>query len=139
MTDTYAKNRRFLPFGTPKRGGYWSGCTICLLVLVFSVFTWVVHRRLAQYESMHPGSGHSMTAVKVCLTERPRISIPTVQAIDSAALMFVAFVLAGAVPKVDGIAAFHGRDGVSVRPFRSRSRSCLAHFFFLPPPHISSL
>jgi len=117
----------------PKRG-YWCGFSACLFVVLLSVFTWVVHRRLTQYEAVPSAGGHHMTATKVCLTERPLISIPSSDAIDSVAmfLAFISWMFAWIFTgNIKGSYAFETRPG-SI-PF-DRIEPSLSHFFSLPPP-----
>ena len=117
---------------------YWTGFTICLFMVLLSVFTWVVHRRLTQYESTQQTGGHHMIATKVCLTERPQISVPSIQAADGAALFFIAVAFAGGLFRLDGSQPSPVRpDQPPPRP-STRLKICLAHFFFLPPPAILS-
>lgn len=116
------------------RGGYWSGFSVCLFIVLLSVFTWVVHRRLTQYESMQQTSGHHMIATKVCLTERPQISVPSIQSADGTALFFIVVTFAGALFRLDCPQPAGFRLDRSLTVPRTRLKTCLAHFFFLPPP-----
>jgi|GEM_PF-6112974 len=134
MRDTHIELRPRSPLGKPARRGYWRGFSICLFIVLFSVFTWVVQRRLAQYESMHHVGGHHLTATKVCLTDRPRISVPAIQTMDGTSMSFLAIVWAAAFSGIHNAPAVSHHRFSASRPFRARSRSCLAYFFFLPPP-----
>ncbi len=118
--------------------GYWSGFSVCLFVVLLSVFTWVVHRRLTQYESMHQTGGHHLTATKVCLTERPQISAPQIQAADGASMFLLALAFAGSLFRLNGAEALPIQPGQPARRGRTRFKACVVHFFFLPPPAISS-
>ena len=122
----------------PGRRAYWSGFSVCLFVVLLAVFTWVVHRRLTQYESMQQTGGHHMIATKVCLTERQQISVPSIQAADGAALFFIVVAFAGALFRLDGSQPSPARPGQPPPLPRTRLDICLAHFFFLPPPTILS-
>jgi hypothetical protein len=122
----------------PGRRGYWSGFSVCLFIVLLSVFTWVVHRRVTQYESMQQTGGHHMTATKVCLTERPQISVPSIQSAEGAALFFIAVAFAGALFRSDGSQPSRFRPDQPPPQPRTRLKICLAHFFFLPPPAILS-
>ena len=134
MKGTRTGNCARLAASKAGRRQYWSGFSICLCIVLLSVFTWVVHRRLAQYESMQQAGGHHMTATKVCLTERPQISIPTTNAMDGFAMFFIAIAFAGALFRLDDSHASPVRREPPGRLCRTRIRPCLAHFFFLPPP-----
>lgn len=126
------------PLVKPAGRRYWSGFSVYMFIVLLSVFTWVVHRRVTQYEAMQTGS-HHMTATKVCLTERPQISVPTVQAAERGSMLFVALAFAFALLQDDSPSSMI-RRGSSPRFSRTRTRirPCLAHFFFLPPPSISA-
>ena len=137
MRDTRPEFRLPSPLGKPARRGDWCGFSICLFVVLLSVFTWMVHRRLTQYELMHQTTGHRLTATKVCLTERPRISVPAIQTMDGTAMFLLAILLAGAFSGIHKSPASSFRRDSVPRPFRLRSRFCMAHFFFLPPPATS--
>ena len=114
---------------------YWSGFSVWLVVVLLAVFTWAVHRRLAQYESIQEG-GHHMTATKVCLTERLRISAPAARPLEGSAFFIVA-VFAFAILRLDDSSSLFRRDSVW-RPRHQRISRCMTHFFFLPPPAILS-
>ncbi len=118
---------------------YWSGFSVCLFVVLLAVFIWALHYRLAQYESTQQAGGH-VPAAKMCLTERNRMVAPSRQSRDSShgslgsMIFWVVFAFATVVL---GLGKFGSsllvRD--SQQRFRfKRSRSCLTHFFFLPPP-----
>lgn len=105
-----------------------------MFVMLLAVFTWAVHRRLTQYESLHQAGGHHMTATKVCLTERPQVSVPTEQKANYSAMLLIVFAFVFALLHV-------GDHGISFavseyfQPFgRRRARASLTRFFFRPPP-----
>jgi hypothetical protein len=127
-------NRTRLTGTGRRKPGYWSGFSVCMFVVLLAVFTWAVHRRLTQYESLHQAGGHHMTATKVCLTERPQVSVPTEQRMSRPAMLFLALVLAFALLRLD---EGHGSSPREEHAQRSRGRLLhpgLTHFFFLPPP-----
>ena len=134
MNGTDTANRTRLFPATPGSRRYWSGFSVYLFILLLAVFTWVVHRRMTQYEAMQAG-GHHMTATKVCLTERPQISVPAVQSAERGAMFLVA--IAFALFRLNAFQPLPMRRGHPPQLSRTRIRSCLAHFFFLPPPAIS--
>ena len=134
MHDISTEFRPRRPLDKPARRAYWRGFSVCLFIVLLSVFTWVLQRRMTQYESMHQAGGHHLTATKVCLTERPRISLPAIQTMDGASMFFVAIAFAGALLRLDNSPAMPISRDSDARPFRARTRFCMAHFFFLPPP-----
>jgi hypothetical protein len=121
----------------PNKSGqrrYWSGFSVCLFIVLLSVFTWVVHRRLTQYESMQQTGGHHMTATKVCLTERLQLTAPSVHATDNAKILLVAVAFAGSLFRMDDSRQSQVRRDDPARLYCTRIKPCMAHFFFLPPP-----
>lgn len=105
-----------------------------MFVMLLAVFTWAVHRRLTQYESLHQAGGHRMTATKVCLTERPQVTVPSEQTMHGSPALFLALVFAFALLRLD---EGHGSPLSGEDAQRSGGRLLhpgLTHFFFLPPP-----
>ena len=134
MQDTQTRSRTRSAGRNPALRGYWSGFSVCLFILLLAVFTWAMHRRLTQYESIQQTGGHHMTAIKVCLTERPQVSVPAVHTMHGDAMFFVAVVFAFALfPMDDSKGQLGCRDQLRPRCYL-RLHSCLNHFFFLPPP-----
>lgn len=105
-----------------------------MFIVLLSVFTWVVHRRLTQYESMQQPGGHHMTATKVCLTERLQITAPSVHTADNAKILLVAVAFASSLFRIDDSRQSPVRRDDPAHPYRARIKPCMAHFFFLPPP-----
>lgn len=111
---------------------------MCLFIVLISVFTWVMHRRLTQYEQSPSAGGHHMTAIKVSLTERPQISVPSVDALDGMAVFLTVLSFA--------LAWFHAEDLSQIQAFRVLShrqpripiRTLVVYFSSLPPPEPSS-
>lgn len=123
----------------PAPRNYWRGFSVCLFIVLLSVFTWVVQRRLAQYESIQQAGGHHMAATKVCLTDRNQfagVSVHTVRrALEgSAAFLLIAFatMFALATPSVQPGPEWNWLKlrGAPV----PASMPGLTFFFFLPPP-----
>ena len=134
MKAIQSTNRAPLTGTGRKKPGYWSGFSVCLFVMLLAVFTWAVHRRLTQYESLHQAGGHHMTATKVCLTERPQISVPSEQAMHGSATLFLALVFAVALLRLDEGQGSSSRGDNAQRPGGRLRHPGLTHFFFLPPP-----
>lgn len=111
---------------------------MCLFVVLLAVFTWAVHRRLAQYDSVLQ-DGHHLTATKVCLPDRPQVTVLPEQSLHgSAVLVASSFVFTF----VDTPAAPMTRRELRDFPHRSTHwLDCgLSRFLFLPPPtQLSSL
>lgn len=127
----------------PSPRGYWSGFSVALFIVVLSVFTWVVQRRVAQYESIQQAGGHHMTATKVCLTDRNQSAAPSALGADnpgsgwillSSAMFFVVFGSASSHPSKSGMEAFPVLALDACRSHVARMKRNLTHFFFLPPP-----
>jgi hypothetical protein len=137
MNGTNRMDHSRRPLAKPAGRRYLSGFSVYLFIVLLSVFTWVVHRRLTQYEAMGAGS-HHMTATKVCLTERPQISVPSVQSAERGSMLCVVLAFVFALLLRDDSPSSLIRRGSSPRFSRTRIRPCLAHFFFLPPPARSS-
>ncbi len=139
MNGTHTATHTWLSAAKSGRRVYWSGFSVCLFIVLLSVFSWVVQRRLAQYESQQAG-GHHMTATKVCLTERPQISVPSIQSVDGFALFFIAIAFTGgAFFRLDDSLSSPASHYSPPPLCRTRSKPCMAHFFFLPPPAIFAL
>lgn len=134
MEGTSPIERARLPFKKRGTGRYWTGFTVCLFIVLLSVFTWVIHRRLTQYESLHQAGGHHMTATKVCLTDRNQTLLSSAHELVGSGMLIVAVALAGSL--------FAGCDVPAKVTYRRQSRQIgdlrgspyLSHFFFRPPP-----
>jgi hypothetical protein len=134
MNGTPIPSRAKRPLRKQRQRRYWRGFTVCLFIVLLSLFTWVIHRRLTQYQPNPQVGGHHMTAIKVCLTERPQISVPTIHTMDDSTIFFIVIALAGALFRLDEIQESPILRDQPPRLCRTRIRSCMAHFFFLPPP-----
>jgi hypothetical protein len=134
MNGTPTSNRVQRPPRQQGQRRYWSGFSVCLFIVLLSLFTWVIHRRLTQYETIQQAGGHHMTATKVCLTERPQISVPSTHAMDDSTIFFVVIAFASTLFRLDDVQEPPIRRDQPPRLRHTRIKSCLAHFFFLPPP-----
>ena len=75
-----------------------------------------------------------MVATQVCLTDRNQSLPPLTQEMGGAAFFVAAIVLAGALLRGDDPRELYSLRQ-QPRQFRcTRSKPCLSHFFFLPPP-----
>jgi hypothetical protein len=114
---------------------------VSLFVVLLAVFTWALHHRVAQYESMQAVGSH-VPAAKMCLTERNRISLPSIASLDAPAVAGAAVLFLACIPVSAGntskilLAALAFRRGL---PGSSHTHpdACLNHFFSLPPPSLS--
>jgi hypothetical protein len=120
----------------PLRGRF----SVCLFIVVLAVFGWVVHRRLTQYDAPQQAI-HQSTAIKVTVTKRNPISVPSQRATDAIALFLLAFAFALSFNSAGNTAA-----AIAYRVQRDQSdqhadvgmRPCLDHFLLLPPPSLLS-
>ena len=122
---------------TPAQRRSWHGFTVCLFIVLLSVFTWVVHRRLTQYQALPSAGGHHMTATKVCLTERPRISVPSADAMDGIAMFLAVISFALLWFRADEMQASRIFRTCAWSLPRPRIQPCLTYFYSLPPPVLS--
>lgn len=128
----------YCPHPRQAQSAYWSGFSVCLFVLLLAVFTWALHRRVAQYESLQPLGNH-VPAAKMCLTERnqmPLSSMAAVEAPDGAGTMvlFLAYVFASVRQGPNGMPAELAWRRKSSGSAHTHPNPCLNYFFFLPPP-----
>lgn len=96
----------------------------------------MVHRRLSQYDAPQQAV-HQSTAIKVCLTKRSAIPVPSMRGTEAFAAFFLISAFLATLGSLDNsqasLALRVQRDG-SDQGSATRIRSSLAHFFFLPPP-----
>jgi hypothetical protein len=117
--------------------GYWGGFTAFLFVVLLALFTWVVQRRVAQYESLQQAGGHHLTATKVCLTDRIGGTSKLLPSISTlAGLLLLLAALFGFNPTEAPVSAPSGRRAGSHHPLAT-VRRLLPHLFCLPPPSLS--
>jgi cytochrome b subunit of formate dehydrogenase len=112
--------------------------SICLFIVVLAVFGWVMHRRLSQYDST-PQAIHQSTAIKVCLTKRNPISVPSMHGIDAFAAFLLAFAfmaMLGSPGNSEASLAMHVQRNRWNMRSPARTRPSLVHFFFFPPPSL---
>ncbi len=111
--------------------------SVCMFIVVLAVFGWVVHRRLSQYDTPQQAI-HQSTAIKVCVTKRNPLSVPSMRGSDAlAGFLLLAFAFT-AILKSPG----NSEAAVAYRVRREQSdqhdvadiRSWLHYFFVLPPP-----
>ena len=113
---------------------YWGGFSVCLFIVLLAVFTWALHYRLAQYESLQQTGGH-LPAAKMCLTDRNQIPVLSSHTLADAMGLFVALAFAS---MFFGFGKPETSRRLGEQPERlpgARIRICLTHFFFLPPPN----
>ena len=136
MKDRKSAHRPHLIRTKPDGRGCVTMFSVCLFIVILSVFAWAIHRRLAQYDTILP-TMHQSTATKVCLTERTPVPMPSTHGIDGFTLLFEILVLAGTLFALSNSeASLHLRVLRDKRDvsYPARSRPGLIHFFFLPPP-----
>lgn len=120
---------------------YWCGFSVCLFVVLLAVFTWALHYRLAQYEPPQSAGGH-VPAAKMCLTERNQMLVASIHYRDGS-LNYFSPILFGVAFAFANVSLGFGKSSLSlvIRDSQNgirfeRSKSCLTHFFFLPPPAV---
>lgn len=117
--------------------GYWGGFTAFLFVVLLALFTWVVQRRVAQYESLQQAGGHHLTATKVCLTDRIGGTIALLPAVPAlAGLLFLLATLFGLDQRITA-APISCASRAGCDPPLAILRRLLPHLFYLPPPSLS--
>jgi len=118
------------------QGAFRGQFSVCLFIVLLAVFGWVIHRRLTQYDTPQQAI-HQSTAIKACVTKRNPISVPSLQGTDAIAAFLLAFAFTTILQSSE-----NSRAAVAYRVQRDQSdqqadagiRSCLDHFFLLPPP-----
>jgi hypothetical protein len=124
------------------RGSFRGGFSVCLVLVMLCVFGWVMHRRLSQYDAPQQ-TIHQSAAIKVCLTERNPMSVPSMGGINALAMILLALAFVATLTSPGNSEA-----SLTLRVQRDRwdqradagLRRSLDHFFFLPPPsHLSVL
>ena len=140
MKDRKPPRRPHLIRTKPDERGCVTLFTVCLFIVILSVFAWAIHRRLAQYDTILP-TMHQSTATKVCLTERTPVPKPSMHGIDGFMLLFEILVLAGTLFALrNSEASLHLRvlRDKWDESYQARYMRDLIHFFFMPPPSLSS-
>lgn len=121
-------------------GGCAKRFSVCLFIVILAVCAWTMHRRLAQYDSIQQ-AGHHSTAIKVCLTERTQVPAPAIHGIDSFTLLFEVLAFAVALFTLGNSEAslmLRVLRNASTMFCSARTGRALIHFFFLPPPSLST-
>lgn len=113
---------------------------MCLFVLLLAVFTWALHRRVAQYESMQPAGSH-IPAAKMCLTERNQMPLPSMVAVKAppvagSMILFLACVFVRASRGLSNLPAARAFRSRPLASTHTHPNPCLNYFFFLPPPSL---
>jgi hypothetical protein len=138
MHDNSASKRARKPHG---KQPFRVGSSVCLFIVVLSVFGWGMHRRLSQYEAPQHAI-HQSAAIKVCLTERNRISVPVTRGFNAFAILFLAIASSTTLHSPENseasVAFRVQRDGSDQRA-DADDRPSLDHFFLLPPPSLQSV
>jgi hypothetical protein len=136
MHDNPISKRQGWAWNYSGRGSFRGGFSICLVIVVLSVFGWVMHRRLSQYDAPQQAI-HQSAAIKVCLTERNPMSVPSTHGMDAAAvfLLALAFIATFNSPgNSEASLTFRVQRDQSDQRADAGILPSLDHFFFLPPP-----
>ena len=124
------------------RGSFRGGFSVCFFIVVLSVFGWVMHRRLSQYDTPQAAI-HQSVSLKACVTKRNPISVPSMRGNDAFAVFLPAYAFATTLNSPDNSQAsqaFRVQRQRSDQRAEADLRPGLDHFFVLPPPsHISVL
>lgn len=115
-------------------GGQFS---VCLFIVVLAVCGWVMHRRLSQYDTPQQEI-HQSTAIKVCVTKRNPLSVPSMRGSNAfAVFLLTAFAFASILNSPgnsEAAVAYRVRREQSDQHGVADIRSWLHYFFVLPPP-----
>ncbi|MGC1872162.1 MAG: hypothetical protein WA700_14500 [Acidobacteriaceae bacterium] len=142
MHDNLTSERHVCPWYYGGRGSFRGGFSVCFFIVVLSVCGWVMHRRLSQYDAPQQAI-HQSESLKVCVTKRNPITVPSMRGTDA----FAVFLLAHAfTPTLNSPGNSQASLAFRVQRERSNQRADveirpgLNHFFVLPPPsHLSVL
>ena len=118
-----------------------SGFGVCLVIVVLAVCGWVMHRRLSQYDAPQQAV-HQSTAIKVCVTKRNPLSVPSMRGTNAFAVFLLAFAFAAILNSLgnsEAALAFRVQSEPSDRRANAGILSCVHHFFVLPPPRFLSV
>lgn len=122
------------------QGAFRSRFGVCLIMVVLAVCGWVMHRRLSEYDAPQQAI-HQSTAIKVCVTKRNPLTVPSMRGTDAFAVFLLAFAftaILNALGNSEAAVAFRVQGQPSDQRANAGIRSCLHHFFVLPPPtHLS--
>ena len=142
MHDNLTSERHVCAWYYGGRGSFRGGFSVCFFVVVLSVFGWVMHRRLSQYDTPQQAI-HQSVSLKVCVTKRNPITLPSMRGSNAFAVFLLAYAFATTLNSPGNSEA-----SLAFRVQRERSdqradadiRPGLDHFFVLPPPsHLSVL
>jgi hypothetical protein len=120
----------------PGQGAFGGRFGVCLIIMVLAVCGWVMHRRLSQYDAPQQAV-HQSTAIKVCVTKRNPLSMPSMRGTDAFAVFLLALAFAAilnAVGNSEAALALRVQSEPSDHRANAGILSCLPHFFVLPPP-----
>lgn len=140
INNNQASERQVCARTYPGQHAVRSGFSVCLFMVVLAVFGWVMHRRLTQYDTSQQAI-HQSTAIKACLTKRNPILVPSMRGIDAFAVFVPAFAFYATLNSPgnsEAALAFRVQRDESDQHAGARLWPSLAHFFFLPPPSLSS-
>jgi len=118
------------------QGAFGGTFGVCLIFVVLAVCGWVMHRRLSQYDTPQQAV-HQSTSIKVCVTKRNPLSVPSMRGTDAFAVFLLAFAFTAiltALGNSESALAFRVQSEPSDRRANAGILSCVHHFFVLPPP-----
>lgn len=138
MSDNQTARGPLAAMMPPGRHGVRGRFSVCMFIVMLAVCGWMMHRRLSQYEAPQQAV-HQSTAIKVCLTKRNPIPVPSMRGTEAFAVFFLtsAFLaMLGSLGNSEASLAFRVQRDWSDKRSAARIRPSLAHFFFLPPPSL---
>ncbi len=142
MHDNLTSERHVCPWHYGGRGSFRGGFSVCLFIVVLSVFGWVMHRRLSQYDTPQQAI-HQSASLKACVTKRNPISVPSMRGTNAFAVFLQASAFTATLNSPgnsEASLAFRVQRDQSDQRADADLRPDLDHFFFLPPPaHLSVL
>lgn len=123
-----------------KPRGYWSRFSVCLFVVLLAVFTWAVHRRLAQYDSVLQ-DGHHLASTKVCLPDRPQVTVSPQRTFHATPTLTATALFAFTLVNRPAEVPVFVNEALDTPPRSPQWVDCgLSRCSYLPPPsQISSL
>ncbi|MGA7707802.1 MAG: hypothetical protein WBF45_16450 [Acidobacteriaceae bacterium] len=136
MHDNLTSERHACAWYYGGRGSFRGGFSVCFFIVVLSVCGWVMHRRLSQYDTPQQAI-HQSASLKVCVTKRNPISMPSTRGTDAFSVLLLASAFAATLRSPGNSEA-----SLTFRVQRQQSQQRadvdippgLDHFFVLPPP-----
>jgi hypothetical protein len=120
----------------PGQGAFGGRFGVCLIIMVLAVCGWVMHRRLSQYDAPQQAV-HQSTSIKVCVTKRNPLSVPSMRGSEAFAVFLLALAFAAilnALGNSEAALALRVQSQPADHRANAGILSCMHHLFVLPPP-----